>query len=416
MNGECVMANLIYSLEDNSVGRDELSEREVMCLRDFAGIPLKDLCDNSRHQLLIFPHCLGGNGDEIEKAPLFSLTGGHISAGNVVGFWGVNGVNVRVHSRFDRDDRQFFLHYMLQRVNGVSVLNLSTLPEEDKRWDFSVYLFPMILKRAISQGIFKTYRRFSYDDDRIHGAIDIASFVSHDIPFRGSFSYSAREYTGNNSVLQLVRYTIEFIRRRVPVLLQSDLEMRNAVNVIVAQTPNYTDNTLAKVVAANLRPIHHPFYTSYRELQKICLWILRHEKVSYGSDDGSICGIVFDISWVWEEFLNKVMQEGLKEGVLRHPQNKKRKSADQIIHIYEGWNGGNSKRKPIYPDFLWNRDSSKSSAQEWEVVLDAKYKRSFTEDGGGGSFSRCARGSVSDDQLLAFDESRARGFHLPIVS
>ena len=39
-------------------------------------------------------------------------------------------------------------------------------------------------------------------------------------------------------------------------------------------------------------------------------------------------------------------------------------------------------RKPIYPDFLWKRDSSKRGGQSWDVVLDAKYKRTFTERDG----------------------------------
>jgi 5-methylcytosine-specific restriction endonuclease McrBC regulatory subunit McrC len=246
-------------LEDNHESR-ELSDDEARKLLRFAGCGLRKLClDNP--SLLLFPDCLGDNGDDIDE-PLYSIVEKRLWTGNVVGFWGVDGVNVRVHSRFDDDRRQYFFHYMLQRIAGVNVFDLKTLPDpENNIWNFLIYLFPMAVKRAVRQGIFRAYRVFRYDDDRVKGAIDVPQFIRRDIPFAGRVAYTTREHTANNHVLQLVRHTIEFIRRIAPVLLSIDSEMRQAIEMVVQATPDYSERSRSRVIVANLRPVRHPFYS-----------------------------------------------------------------------------------------------------------------------------------------------------------
>lgn len=351
------MAIQAYKLEDN---RECLIPDDVaLKLRRFSGVPLEEL-SRKNPRLLIVPHCLGENGDRIGEGCLFSLKGQSLCVGNVVGFWGVEGVHVRVHSRFDTDERQYFFHYMLQRVSGVNVLNMNTLPDLEDVWDFLIYLFPIALKNALSQGVYRAYRVFNYDDDHLRGHVDVARFIRRDIPFAGHIAYSTRKHSSNSHVIQLVRHTVEFIRRQNPTLLSIDMDMRRAVEMIVQLTPDYEERCRSKVIAANLRPIQHPYYSSYTVLQKICLQILRHEKISFGEKDGSICGIVFDAAWLWEEYLAKVF--AVNENGIVHPQNKKGKFPVCFVHPNElhhnGW--------PHYPDFY---------DKQRRFILDAKYKR-----------------------------------------
>jgi len=341
--------------EDNHESR-ELSADEAGKLLRYAGYGLKKLCADNP-SLLLFPDCLGDHGDGIDE-PLYSIVGNKLWTGNIVGFWGVDGVNVRVHSRFDTDKHQYFFHYMLQRVAGVNVMDFKTLPDPENIWDFLIYLFPMALKRAMRQGIFRAYRVFRYDDDRVRGVIDVPRFIRRDIPFAGSVAYNTREHTANNHVLHLVRHTIEFIRRSAPILLSVDQEMRQAVDTIVQITPDYADRARSKVIAANLRPVRHPFYSAYTGLQKLCLQILRHEKLSFGESDGSICGIVFDAAWLWEEYLNTIFKADARFANMVHPRNKQ---GTDPVYFYR-----NNKRSDHYPDF---HDPQR------KIVLDAKYKR-----------------------------------------
>ena len=340
-------------LEDNRESR-ELSDNEANKLLRYAGCGLKKLClDNP--SLLLFPDSLGGLGDDINE-PLYSIVEKKLWTGNIVGFWGVDGVNVRIHSRFDSDERQYFFHYMLQRIAGVNVFDLKTLPDPECVWDFLIYLFPMVLKRAVRQGIFRTYRVFRYNNDRVKWTINVPQFIRHDVPFAGRVAYVAREHTANNYLLQLVRHTIEFIRRTAPILLSVDSEMRQAVDTVVQVTPDYAEQSRNRVIAANLRPVRHPFYSAYFELQKLCLQILRHEKLSFGESDGSICGVVFDVAWLWEEYLHSIFKSDSRWNGMVHPQNK-RKTEPVYFYADHG--------QPHYPDFY---DPTR------EIIFDAKYK------------------------------------------
>ena len=108
---------------------------------------------------------------------------------------------------------------------------------------------------------------------------------------------------------------------------------------------------MSKVIAQNLRPVRHPYYTEYTVLQKLCLQILRHEKISFGRDDNEIYGILFDAAFLWEEYLNTLLSP---LGFI-HPKNKAKTNA---ISLYS------DRYLPAYPDFIGNG-----------MILDAKYKR-----------------------------------------
>lgn len=344
-----------YTPCDN--GSMALRHEDVAALLPFSGRKLGDLCRDNPN-LLAFPGCLGANGDEIDTTSLFELGGETLQVGNTVGFWGVNGVHVHVHSRFDTADRQYFFHYMLQRVCGINVLNLQTLPDpEENLWEFLMYLFPLALKRAMAQGVFRAYRTFAHDDNHLRGPISISTFLRKDMPFCGRISYTTREHTPNNHVVQLVRHTIEFIRQRQSRLLVLDQETRQSVDMVVQLTPDYAVSQRNKVVAANLRPVRHPYYTEYTWLQSICLRILRHERLAFGTDDDKICGIVFDAAWLWEEYLAAVFAEHPWTRSFIHPQNKRG---------LKGINLFVDRASRRFPDFY---DPSR------RLVLDAKYKR-----------------------------------------
>ena len=110
-------------------------------------------------------------------------------------------------------------------------------------------------------------------------------------------------------------------------------------------------NERGEIIGKNLRHKSHPYYTEYQPLQCLCLQILRMEEVKYGETDEEICGILFDGAWLWEEYLNTILQ---KEG-FRHPENKKHKGG---IYLFEDHSGIR------YPDFYKD-----------DIVLDAKYKK-----------------------------------------
>lgn len=137
-------------------------------------------------------------------------------------------------------------------------------------------------------------------------------------------------------------------------ILRSDKDMQDAVRTIYDITPTYNANDRQRIINQNLRPAKHPFYTQYTMLQRLCLAILRHKKMSYSSSDNRVYGILFDGEWLWEEYLATILCErGFTHAA---------KGEGNGIKFFEDGSGAHQR----FPDFY--------SLENGGIVLDAKYK------------------------------------------
>ena len=340
----------LLQLKDNGSSDCELSDSELKCLSPIAGIPVKTLVEQNKG-LWVFPQSIGDNGDEIGEQSIVEIFGRKLKSGNVVGFLGVDDVSVQIHSRFDSSKKQYFLHRMLEKVLGVNIVNMPTESDDEHIRNYLVYIFPYMLKRAIRQGMFRAYRSFARNDDRVRGVIDVGRFIKCDIPFAGKIAYRSREYTENNHLNHLIRHVIEYVRSRsnIAYVLEKDEETRSAVRRIVDATTDYSYSQRRQIVMRNLRPVRHPYLTEITGLQKLCVQILRQDKISFGNSESRVNGILFDAAWLWEEYLAAIMPP-----CVMHPRNKTKENA---------WSLYKDKRVNCYPDFVGGT-----------FVADAKYK------------------------------------------
>lgn len=344
-------------------------------LKEIDGKSLQDLRKNKN--FLVFPSNEAKADLDNRNDFVYKLSGKEneppsFQTGNIMGFLGIgNDLQMQIISRFDQPTanqegaskpchKNFFLHYMLQRVCNVAFAP-QTSSAEDDFFEFLYYLFPSYLRKACAQGIFRAYVTQEYNDANVRGPIDISRHIRYNIPFNGKIAYHTREYTTDNKVTQLIRHTIEYIRSLSvgSTILEADIDTRNDVAAIVAATTTYSRNARMRVIAKNLHPVTHPYYTEYEELRKICIAILQHKKLSYGDSDKPIAGILFDGASLWEEYLAKVFDEkGLE---LVHSNNRMKGKGIPLLE------GG---KRNHYPDFYREKDKDKES-----VVLDAKYKK-----------------------------------------
>ena len=329
--------------------------------------------------LLIFPQVLGLHDDGIGEEPIFNLHGNpeqpesvKLETGNLMGFIGIGDTQLKISSRFSKQDKNdHFMHYMLQKVFSINLLDYK-YSSGDGGLDLLMFIFPRLLKKALAQGIFRQYQTFRRNDANVKGTIDVSRHIRENIPFGGKVSYNNRERTFDNPLTELVRHTIECIKTKSfgKDLLNADEEIKECVREIENATQGYAIHEREKVIAKNLKPIAHPYYTAYKPLQKLCLSILRHKKMSYGKSNSKAYGILFDGAWLWEEYLATV----LVPAGFEHPQNKKGTGA---IKIYNG--------NPRYPDFYKGKQITKSElnsefiselsqSAKTNFVLDAKYK------------------------------------------
>ncbi|HAT61864.1 hypothetical protein NG821_08995 [Prevotella cerevisiae] len=322
-------------------------------LRQLAKPTIQELCDAGYPGLLIFPNDIKQTNDQIGPEHIFTIEGDQLLTGNIMGFIGYKGTKVSIRSRFTDDENDYFLHYMLQKVFSFNLFNLNFTTDEERVFDFLVFMFPHFLNNAFRQGLFKEYRTRQYNNSNVRGRINMERHLRSNLPFMGKVAYDVREFSFDNSITELIRHTIELIKQlpKIGNILSGSHETSDNVKTVIRATPNYLRHNRKKVMDDNRRPLVHPYYYAYRDLQKFCLCILCHEELKYGKDDKEIHGILFDGAWLWEEYLDTILShKGFK-----HPRNKAETGRICLFEDGSGWR---------YPDF-WKDD----------FILDAKYKR-----------------------------------------
>lgn len=358
-------------LKDNTKYSSTADNLEkYLSLQNIANRKISELLDENGDDLLVYPHSFYQCEDESGKQYLFSLqtcmkekqyTKAILETGNIAGFIGVNGQSISIHSRFSGDrNEDFLLHYMLSKVLSINIVNLSHGTADEDIFDFLLYLFPKFLNDALAQGIYKEYKQNEYNDANVRGTIDINRHLRMNFPFSGHIAYRTREFSHDNHITELIRHTIDYISKTEfgKSLLENDSETRASVAQIISATPHYCRQEREKVIKSNLKIIAHPYYSRYMPLQKLCIRILKHDRVKYGAKEDRIYGILFDVSYLWEEYLATILT---KQGFM-HPNNKKGTGRIYLAKhcIF-----------PRYPDFHREDD---------HIVIDAKYKREISRD------------------------------------
>ena len=341
-------------------GGESSDERLESFFHEIGGRSLADL-HKENPRLLVFPSDFESVKDDIKDLSVFHVAGDSISTGNVMGFVGMDGVSLSISSRFYSDADDFFLHYLLQKVVGFHVVDLPPEKSQNPIWDFLPYLFPSYFMAAWQQGVLKTTRRFEANDDRIKGAIDVARHIRKNVPFQGKVAYFFTERTPINPVNQLIRLTVDVLEHSPffkAMFHGANKSFNDAIRDLKLLVPMESLGNRSKIIKENLRSISHPFYSKYKPLQRLCLAILRHEKISFGEDDKEVVGLLFEGAWLWEEYLATIMPKGMI-----HTENK---LASRKIYAIQprSWEW--------YPDFHWKNDAQGKSG----LVLDAKYKHS----------------------------------------
>lgn len=130
-------------------------------------------------------------------------------------------------------------------------------------------------------------------------------------------------------------------------------KVKDDVKLVVDATSKFEPYDRQRIIESNKKsPIRHAYFREYLMLQRLCLLILQHGEHQVGTGMRQIYGILFDGAWLWEEYINTLI-----ENAFYHPMNKGGKGAQWLFAGNYGL---------IYPDFI-SKDSQK------RIIADAKY-------------------------------------------
>ena len=336
-------------------------------LRILSSSTIGELMADEKSEVLVWPNSFNEGYEDLKDQYIFRITEkdgkaiDSVTTGNVVGFIGVgperSGVDIHIHSRFaSSNEKDFFLYHMLEKVMAINTFSLSSSGRKPEVFDFLLFFFPKLLKEALSQGLYKKYVYYENNDANIRGVVDVNRHIRLNIPANGKIAYRTREFSYDNPVTQLIRHTIEFIRRKQfgKAVLHNDPDTEGCVQQIIQATPSFQPRQCQAVINENLRPVVHPYYTKYASLQNLCLRILRHEKLSFGEDNKNrIHGLLIDAAWLWEEYIGQVLAE---DTAFKHYTRK-----NSPYHLFVK---DDKAFQPIIPDYC---------DEDNKIVADAKY-------------------------------------------
>ena len=311
--------------------------------------------------IFIFPNDLKNSPDLDKDQKILETVNQKIKTGNVIGFLGCGQERLTISSRFSSKSDDYFLHYLLQKVLNINLTSLDVgLSREERLYQLLIYLFPKYLEAAMRKGLYKEYQRFSHNDSHIKGVIDVVNHLKKNLPFTGNIAYTTREFTYDNPMMQLIRHTIEYIKNQKSLGRGIIYTNRENITEIIRVTPSYKQADRAKIIRLNqTKPLRHAYFREYRKLQELCLMILNREEHGLGYQEQKIHGILFDVAWLWEEYVYTLLPKDFI-----HPRNKDKTDGVSVF---------SDRKRKVFPDF-YNR--------ELRTVLDAKYKKlEFTEKG-----------------------------------
>lgn len=350
---------------------------------------------------------LYGDSDSDSDKPFFKLAESgltlKIETGNLMGVVAfrdiVSGVCVQLEiaSRFDTGQRQCFLNYILSSLatgidfaGDVASTNATT-------WDLLLaVMFVQRLAAVGSVGLYKQYRTHERNDLNFRGRLDMDRHLRRNYPVAARIAYSFREISFDVPVNHLIRHAAAKIERKWPDVLDNYVEATAFLRDLSSCTPTWSPQSCTSCLRSRdcRQPVGHPYFAGYYEpLRRIARLILEDGAMGiFGGSEDEACGVVFNGADVWEEYLGRVLgnvpaASVLGQGILRHPNNRRKSDP---IYLYRN---GDSWKKRAYPDFLWRRPAAedvqqaRESAQEWDCVLDAKYKHQVRESNDNGTFS-----------------------------
>lgn len=342
----------LLKIKDNSQQKKDVFSDIGTLAGKIADKTLKQL---ERDGVFVFPEIVKDAEDITRDQMIIQSVNDTYRSGNVMGFLGCGDERLIIESRFGGDEDDFFFQYLLDKVMDFpNIVDLDSDANQDNRlFNFLLFLFPYYLKTAMRKGLFKKYIRHKYNDGNVKGAIDIARHIEKNTPFIGSVAYSQREFSYDNSLMELVRHTIEFIKRK-PYGSNLIVKVKDEAKLVIDATPGYEPYDRQRIIEQNKKnSIRHAYFREYLALQRLCLLILRHQKHQIGSGSRQIYGILFDGAWLWEEYVNSLIKD-----IFYHPMNKGGKGAQRLFADNIGL---------IYPDFI-------SHNNEARIIADAKYK------------------------------------------
>lgn len=238
-------------------------------------------------------------------------------------------VNIRIESRFDYDKKHLneckngthsYFAAMLLSCGHIGHLNIdNVICDDNNLFDcLLVALLSQNLEKAYYKGIYKAYRQFESNDEKVRGAIDVSRHIRLNAGMNnGRIACRYRENTINNYLNILICKAYDYAKVKYPEIVHNRIDNDGRLSSMLDLLRYEVDSQsvpLQIAILNNLKPISHPYYSEYESVRKICLQLLRGEGVSIFEDsDKTVNGFLYYLPDLWEDYLKIVFNQVVLE-------------------------------------------------------------------------------------------------------
>ena len=355
---------------NEGLGDRKISGPQRDLLAKFGNLSLAELSERANGALIDLS-CSHFEKENRNEQPFFKFhedekrdSSFHLDTGNLMGVLRFRdkekaSVQVEVLSRFDKGENNFFLNYLLSKVFNFALGAESVSAERSSLLNLLLdIVFVRRLGEASKAGLLRHYREFRNNDWHFKGSLDLTRHIRENVPLMHGIAYRKREIDLDVPVNRMILKAALAVNRRHPVFFEENRDAADALRQLrMGVTEERNLGTLLSCRDCR-EPVSHPFFREVWEpLRQIARMILEDEQwtlFSKESPEAEVSGIVFDGSWLWEEYVAKVLEAvGFKH------------CTERILRVFD--NGA----KRFKPDFFLENDNPSK-----RIVLDAKYKRS----------------------------------------
>lgn len=334
------------------------------------GMHERDAADFSTHLQKVCPSFINRSRTrEGERIPLVTEFNGKQRWNGCVGIYHTlyprdnpkYDVTIRIRSRFDAEDRHYFLAALLKswvekNTNLTKYGDLAACGQWDELFDFiTVFLFRHQLMNAYEAGIFRAYHYFEDNSSRFRGSIDIPRHIRLNLGLKsGKVATRWRDNTPDNSMNHLILHGYSELKQRHPhlvsVLIDGDV-CGGILDNLRYLAPSYKGTRPASVAAKLCQPIPNPLYESYEQLRCLCLRILDEQGSTFLNGEENLQNsFLFYSPDLWENYVERRILSRLTGSHLR---------SQYQINCLNGIT--------LRPDYVFFKGNNR-------IVLDAKYK------------------------------------------
>jgi 5-methylcytosine-specific restriction enzyme subunit McrC len=267
-----------------------------------------------------------------------------------------NGCQFNITSKYG----DAFFKRMLNFLNDIYLDDVTTPTSKDKNineFQFIVaYLFMQSLERAAVLGLPKVYQTIKTRSHKVRGKIDLNAYLKNDIPFKGKLTTTYREQTYIQSIVDVLYVALLKIEKIFGK--EVNQQLLGVKQILKQHYSGYFVSPQIIREAKNHRGLHNPMFSNFKKVLEYAEIIINSFdlNISPSSNTLETTGFLFDISELFEVYLEKLLRYHLKDWIV---------NAQTKLSLYKGLFYG----RKMLPDLVLKHKTRKDI-----IVFDAKFK------------------------------------------